>query len=59
MVRLILYLVGVAGLAAALAWLADRPGSINIEWQGYTANPSVFHAVIGIALLLVLTLVAW
>lgn len=59
MVRLVLYLVGVASLAAALAWLADRPGSINIEWQGYTANPSVFHAVIGIALLLVLTLVAW
>lgn len=59
MVRLVLFLVGVAGLAAALAWLADRPGSINIEWQGYTANPTVFHAVIGIALLLLLTLISW
>ncbi len=59
MVRLVLFLIGVAGLAAALSWLADRPGSINIEWQGYTANPTVFHAVIGIALLLALTLVAW
>ena len=59
MVRLVLFLVGVAGLAAALSWLADRPGSINIEWQGYTANPTVFHAVIGMALLLALTMLAW
>ena len=39
-----------------MSWLADRPGSIHIEWQGYTANPTVFHAVIAIALLLAATL---
>ncbi|MEQ1612468.1 MAG: heme biosynthesis HemY N-terminal domain-containing protein, partial [Hyphomicrobiaceae bacterium] len=59
MLRLVLLLVGIFGLSAALAWLADRPGSINIEWQGYTANPSVFQAVIAVAALLALTLLAW
>ena len=59
MLRIVLLLVGIFGLSAVLAWLADRPGSINIEWQGYTANPSVFQAVIGIAALLALTLLAW
>lgn len=59
MMRLVVFLIGIAGLAAALSWLADRPGSINIEWQGYTADPTVFHAVIGTALLLALSLIAW
>jgi len=59
MLRLVLLLVGIFGLSTALGWLADRPGSINIEWQGYTANPSVFQAVIAISALLGLTLLAW
>ena len=59
MLRLVLLLVGIFGLSAALAWLADRPGSIHVEWQGYTANPSVFQAVIGLAALLGLTLLVW
>ncbi len=59
MVRLVVYLLGVLGLAAVLAWLADNPGTIHIEWQGYTANPSVFQAVIGLAVLLVTTLFLW
>lgn len=59
MVRVVLYLIAVAALTAGLAWLADRPGDIHIDWQGYTANLSVFHAVIGLAMLLGLTLLVW
>ena len=59
MVRLVVYLLGVFGLAAALVWLADNPGSIQIEWQGYTANPSVFQAVIALATLIATTLLLW
>ncbi len=59
MVRVVLYLSAVAALTVGLAWLADRPGDIHIDWQGYTANLSVFHAVIVLAILLGLTLLLW
>ena len=35
MIRVVLYLVGVAALATGLSWLADRPGSLVINWEGY------------------------
>jgi HemY protein len=59
MIRLILYLVGVALLAAGLSWLADRPGSLVLTWQGYEAETSIFRAVVLLAFLIGLTIVAW
>jgi uncharacterized membrane-anchored protein len=32
MLRLVLFLVGVAALAAGLGWLADRPGDLVLTW---------------------------
>jgi HemY protein len=46
MIRLILYLVGVGMLAAGLAWLADRPGQMLLNWQGYEIETTVFRAVV-------------
>jgi HemY protein len=46
MIRLILFLISVACIAAGLHWLADRPGSITIEWQDYVAETSVFRAFV-------------
>lgn len=59
MIRLILYLVGIAFVAAGLSWLADRPGSLVLTWQGYEAETSVFRAVILVTLLVAFALLAW
>ena len=59
MFRLVLVLVGIFALSAGLSWLADRPGTVNIEWQGYTANPSVFQAIIVVAALIGTVMLAW
>jgi HemY protein len=59
MLRLVLFLAFVAALASGLAWLADRPGLIVVNWEGYEAEISVFHAVVAFAFILGLTLVAW
>lgn len=59
MIRLVLFLVFVVALASGLAWLADRPGQIIINWEGQEAKISVFHAVVALALLTGLVLVVW
>lgn len=46
MIRLVTYLLGLALVASGLAWLADRPGSVLITWQGYEYNESVFKTVV-------------
>lgn len=49
MVRLVVYLVTIALIASGLAWLADRPGTLQIVWQGYDIETSVFRAVVLLA----------
>ncbi|MET0407866.1 MAG: heme biosynthesis HemY N-terminal domain-containing protein [Hyphomicrobium sp.] len=46
MVRLVVYLLAVALTASGLAWLADRPGTLQIVWQGYDIETSLFRAVV-------------
>jgi len=46
MVRLVAYLLTIALIASGLAWLADRPGTLQIVWQGYDIETSVFRAVV-------------
>ncbi len=59
MLRLVVFLVGVAVLATGLAWLADRPGDLLLTWQGYQVQTSLFRAVVLLSLLLGLAIVAW
>lgn len=59
MLRLVAFLIAVALLASGLAWLADRPGSIVVNWQGYEIETSVFRATVMLALLLGLAIMAW
>jgi HemY protein len=59
MIRLLLYLIVVAAIAAGLHWLADRPGTIVIEWQDYVAETSVFLAVVLLAAVLALLGMLW
>ncbi|MET0568729.1 MAG: heme biosynthesis HemY N-terminal domain-containing protein [Hyphomicrobiaceae bacterium] len=59
MIRLVLFLAGVAAAAAGLAWLADRPGNLMLTWQGYEVETSVFRAVVILATLIGLGSLAW
>ena len=46
MSRLIGYFLLLALATAGLAWLADRPGTLTIDWIGYQVRLSVFQAVV-------------
>lgn len=46
MMRLVLFLLAVLGLAIGLSWLADRPGDLVINWEGYEVQTTVFRAVV-------------
>ena len=59
MLRLIGFLIGVALAAAGLAWLADRPGELVVQWQGYEVETSVFRAIVILVAGLVLVLALW
>src|SRR5262249_54493165 len=59
MMRLVLFLLGVLALAAGLAWLADRPGTLLVTWQDYEIETSVFRAVVIFTALVGIALVAW
>jgi HemY protein len=59
MVRLVLFLLAVAAAAFGLSWLADRPGSLIITWQGYEVETSVFRATVMLAALIGLSVIGW
>ncbi len=46
MIRPILYFALLAAVATGLAWFADRPGSLTIDWLGYEVRTSVFIALL-------------
>ena len=55
MLRLVLFLAGILAAAAGLHWLADRPGDLALNWQGYTLETSFFRAVLLLSLLMAAT----
>jgi len=59
MLRLIGFLLAVALIAAGLGWLADRPGELVVQWQGYEIETSVFRAIVLLVTLIVLALAVW
>lgn len=42
MIRIFIFMLAVIAAAAGLAWLADRPGTITLEWLGYRIETSAF-----------------
>ena len=51
MIRVVLFLLAVALLAAGVAWVADRPGDVAITWLGYRIETSVMVAAVAVAAL--------
>lgn len=59
MVRVLLYLVLVGVFACGAVWIADRPGDLVINWQGYRIETSVSVAAATVAAIAVFTVVLW
>ena len=59
MIRVVLFLLSLAIVAAGFAWIADRPGKIAITWLGYRIDTSVMVAVLAVLALVVGILLLW
>ncbi|WP_119460630.1 heme biosynthesis HemY N-terminal domain-containing protein [Rhodospirillaceae bacterium SYSU D60014] len=52
--RALLYFIKLAILVAAAVWLAERPGTVSLDWLGYRIETSVGLLLVAILLLAVL-----
>jgi len=59
MIRVILFLVSIAIIAASFAWIADRPGEVAITWMGYRIETSVMVAVFAVSVLALAVMLLW
>jgi len=59
MIRLVVYLLFIALVASGLGWLADRPGTLNIQWQGYDIETTVFQATVMLAVATAAAIFLW
>ena len=54
MIRVLFLVVILALAAAGLAWLADRPGAVDLVWQGWHIKTSLLAAVVALIVLVLL-----
>lgn len=59
MIRILFFIIGVIAAALTLAWFADRPGSVTVEWLGYEVKTSAFVAALSLAALVTALILAW
>ena len=59
MIRVFLFVLVILLLAAGLHWLADRPGTITVEWLGYIIETSVFRGLLILAAAVAMVMIAW
>ena len=59
MIRLVIFLLAVAVIAAGFVWFADRPGDIVITWLGYHIETSLMMAALAIAALILIAILLW
>ncbi|MEP3275481.1 MAG: heme biosynthesis HemY N-terminal domain-containing protein [Stappiaceae bacterium] len=59
MIRVFIFFALALAGALGAAWLADRPGSVTVDWQGYYAEIGVGPALIALGVLVVLAMIGW
>ncbi|MGA8627901.1 MAG: heme biosynthesis HemY N-terminal domain-containing protein, partial [Pseudolabrys sp.] len=59
MIRIVLFLVSLAVIAAGVGWIADRPGEVAINWMGYRIETSIMVAIFAIAGIVIVLMAAW
>ena len=59
MIRVLFFIVCVAAAAAGLAWLADRPGTVNVQWLGYQVETTAFVATVALGIVVAVLILLW
>lgn len=59
MIRLVVYLLVLSLVAFGIAWLADRPGAVIIDWQGWQIETSILVAASALLALLAAVILLW
>lgn len=59
MIRLVVYLLLIAAVATGLGWLADRPGTVVVNWQGYEYNETVFKTIVLLCVAMATVIFLW
>ncbi|MBC8012930.1 MAG: heme biosynthesis protein HemY, partial [Methyloceanibacter sp.] len=59
MIRILLFILGVVAMAIGLAWLADRPGTVTVEWLGYQVETSALVGALAVVGVIVLLMLIW
>jgi HemY protein len=59
MIRVLLFILCVVAAALGLAWFADRPGTVTVEWLGYQVETSALVGALAVVALVVLLILAW
>ena len=59
MTRILAFTFCVVAAAVGLAWFADRPGSVTVEWLGYQIETSALVGALAIAAVVALLILLW
>lgn len=59
MIRILVFIVAIAFIALGLTWLADQPGTLQVDWFGYAIQTSAFVGAIAIVFIASLVVVLW
>jgi HemY protein len=59
MLRIVFFLVAVAVVAFAAAWLADQSGDVVLTWSGWRADLSLPVFVLGLAAIVAAAIIVW
>jgi len=59
MIRVLFFILCIVAAALGLAWLADRPGAITVEWLGYQVETSAFVGALAIIVLVAVLILLW
>ena len=59
MIRLVLFLLSVALIAAGFVWFADRPGDVAITWMGYRVETSLMVMALAVGALVLVGIFLW
>ena len=59
MIRILIFILCVVAAAAGLAWLADRPGTVTVQWLGYQVETTALVGTIALGVAVALLILLW
>lgn len=59
MIRLLIFIALIFAAALGMAWIADRPGLVTLDWQGYRIETGLMTAAVALLALLAIGIFLW